>query len=203
MFTGLIREIADINSYRGALLSINATHKPGLGDSIAVNGVCLTVVSLHEGGFALELSSETSKTIATENLRGRAHIEPAMRLVDRVEGHIVQGHVDTVGEITGIEEDGIGRHFIIKPLAGAELLTTKGSIAIDGVSLTINEIMHKRFRVTIIPHTFSNTLFADYTIGRRVNIEYDIIVKSLYELFAKKGWERISWEQVDRMHSLF
>jgi len=94
MFTGLIREFAHVVSYQNNFLTLSAKYKPNIGDSIAVNGICLTVVSLNSDTFTVELSGETRAIIAVENLRGKVHIEPAMAVGDRLEGHIVQGHAD-------------------------------------------------------------------------------------------------------------
>ena len=104
MFTGLIREFAHVVGYEDNLLILQAKHKPSIGDSIAINGVCLTVVSLFDGGFRVELSLETRALIALENLQGKVHMEPALSLNDRLDGHMVQGHVDCLGVLQKIEK---------------------------------------------------------------------------------------------------
>src|SRR3989338_8019645 len=106
MFTGLIREMAQVKSFGGNRLALKAVHKPKLGDSIAINGTCLSVVSIESDGFSVELSPETLKHIAIEKLSGSVHIEPAMMMGDRFEGHIVQGHIDTIGTIREIKNSG-------------------------------------------------------------------------------------------------
>ena len=106
MFTGLIREMAQVKSFGGNRLSLKAAHKPKLGDSIAINGTCLSVVSIESDGVSVELSPETLTHIATEKLSGSVHIEPAMMMGDRFEGHIVQGHIDTIGTIRSITDNG-------------------------------------------------------------------------------------------------
>ncbi|MBN2870635.1 MAG: riboflavin synthase, partial [Campylobacterales bacterium] len=113
MFTGLIREMAQVKSFGGSRLSLKASHRPKLGDSIAVNGTCLSVVSIESDGFSVELSPETLAHIATEKLSGKVHIEPAMAMGDRFEGHIVQGHVDTVGTVRSITDNGNSYDVII------------------------------------------------------------------------------------------
>ncbi len=198
MFTGLVREFGEVVSYQNNYLSIRAKHKAGIGDSIAVNGACLTVVSSFDGGFAVELSLETRNSIASENLKGKLHIEPAMRLSDRVEGHIVQGHIDTIGTIKKIETKENGKDFFIAvPSEYMKFIPPKGSIAVDGVSLTVNESLSEGFRLTIIPHTLDNSLFGEYRVGRRVNIETDILVRSLHHLLGNN--KALSWEQVDKI----
>ena len=142
MFNGLIREIAQVASFSGDLLRLRARYRPALGDSVAVNGACLSVTRLFADGFAVQLSSETASVIAVQNLRGPVHIEPAMRLGERIDGHLIQGHVDAVGEIYKISKLASGVDFFIRaPLHIAPLLAPKGSVAIDGVSLTINEVL--------------------------------------------------------------
>ena len=145
MFNGLIREIAQVASFSGDLLRLRARYRPALGDSVAVNGACLSVTRLFADGFAVQLSSETARVIAVQNLRGPVHIEPAMRLGERIDGHLIQGHVDAVGEIYKISKLPSGVDFFIRaPLHIAPLLAPKGSVAIDGVSLTINEVLAGR-----------------------------------------------------------
>ncbi|OQX73270.1 MAG: riboflavin synthase [Campylobacteraceae bacterium 4484_4] len=198
MFTGLIRETATVEHFSGDLLTIGSDYRPGIGDSVAVNGACLTVVKVGNGSFTVELSPETRALIATENLRGRVHIEPAMQLSDRLEGHIVQGHIDTTGEILRIEKSDNSYDFFIKlDPEFLKFVIPKGSIAIDGVSLTVNDVYRESFRLTIIPHTMQNTLFAEYRPGRRVNIETDMFARYLYRMFGKK--ESLDWETVDRI----
>lgn len=180
---------------------LNAKHKPSIGDSIAVNGACLTVISLTSSGFAVELSHESQKLLAVENYKKRVHIEPAMRLADRFEGHIVQGHVDFVGEIARIDKRARSWDFFISaPKDAMRLIAPKGSIAIDGVSLTINETTPDQFRLTIIPHSLTNTLFEEYAISRRVNIETDLFARYIDHLF---GVKKPSWEEVDKILAIY
>jgi len=142
MFNGLIREIAQVASFSGDSLRLRARYRPALGDSVAVNGACLSVTRLFADGFTVQLSSETARVIAVQNLHGPVHIEPAMRIGDRIDGHLIQGHVDAVGEIYKISKLPSGVDFFIRaPLHIAPLLAPKGSVAIDGVSLTINEVL--------------------------------------------------------------
>jgi len=199
MFTGLIREIATAKSYHNNILTLNAIYKPRLGDSIAVNGICLTVIAISEGGFSVELADETRKIIDLSRLSGKVHIEPAMKMGDRFDGHIVQGHIDTVGKVYKIKKQQNGVDFYIKvdPKYLDEIIP-KGSIAIDGVSLTVNSVYTDSFRLTIIPHTIKNTIIKDYKIGTKVNIETDIFAKYIKHILGFKKDKKTSWDEIDR-----
>ena len=197
MFTGLIRELATVKSMENDFLTLSAEYKPNIGDSIAINGACLTVVKLGNAEFTVELSAETKSLLAVENLQGNVHIEPAMRLSDRLEGHIVQGHVDTVGTIINISKSEKAYDFFIEvPEKFIKFIIPKGSITIDGVSLTVNSVEDNSFRLTIIPHTMENTLFETYQIGSLVNIETDMFARYLYHMFGNKEKE-ISWDTIE------
>jgi riboflavin synthase len=198
MFTGLIRERAKVVSFINNFLTLEAAYKPKIGDSIAVNGVCLTVVKLTKDTFTVELSPETSKKIAVENIKNLVHIEPAMKFNDRLEGHIVQGHIDTVAKVKKIVKNQNSTDFYMEMDRDyMKFVIPKGSITIDGVSLTVNDVFEDSFRVTIIPHTIENTIIKDYKIGTRVNIETDMFARYLYHIFNKKS--SLSWEDIDKM----
>jgi riboflavin synthase len=198
MFTGLIREKAKVVSFANNFLTLQSDYSPKIGDSIAINGICLTVVTINNGQFSVELSPETKKIIAVENLKHFVHMEPAMRLSDRLEGHIVQGHADCVGEVVKIEKKEQSFDFFIKiPEEHIKYVVPKGSITIDGVSLTVNDVYHDSFRLTIIPHTIENTLIKNYTIGTRVNVETDMFARYLYHMF--QGKKSLSWDDVDKI----
>ncbi len=202
MFTGVIREIGRVKNFDKKFLTIEAKHKPNLGDSIAVNGACLSVIKVFKDSFMVELSDETRKIIALENYKERVHIEPAMKLGDRVEGHIIQGHIDTVGTITKIVKNQNSYDFYIEvPKEYIKFIIPKGSIAIDGVSLTINEVFKDSFRLTIIPLTMRDTLFKNYRVGRRVNIETDMFARYIYFMFKKQ--KSLNWEEVEKFQALF
>lgn len=206
MFTGLIREIAQ-TALSGDRLRIKAAYRPKIGDSVAVNGACLTVVALDKEGFSAELSHETQRSIAVENLNARAHIEPAMIMGDRFEGHIAQGHIDFIGSISRIERSGGGWDFFIgAPKEALRLIAPKGSIAIDGVSLTINEVFANSFRLTLIPHSLKNTLFGEYKVNRRVNIETDLFARYTARILDAKSEESaaaLDRRYFDRMTAIF
>ena len=180
MFSGLVREIALVRDYSNHILRLSCSYVPAIGDSIAVNGMCLTVIALHSDGFSLEISAHSASQVAIENYTNKVHIEPALRADSRLDGHFVQGHIDAIGEILAIEPcENQTRFIITAPSQTLPLCIPQGSITIDGISLTISSVQQECFTLTIIPHTFENTLFSTYRIGRRVNIETDVIVRSL------------------------
>ena len=199
MFTGLIREMAEVLSLKNGYLTLKAKYSPKIGDSIAINGACLTVVRISSSTFTVELSPESQKILAMENYIGRVHIEPAMMMGDRFEGHIVQGHVDCLGTIISIKNNGNSTDFYISlPSEYSKYIIPKGSVTIDGVSLTVNEVMKDTFRLTIIPHTVENTLFKKYKVGTKVNLETDMFARYVYNMFkGQKKEEGLTWDKVD------
>ncbi|SUW76996.1 riboflavin synthase [Campylobacter coli] len=203
MFNGLIREIAKVKSYQNNVLNLKANYRPNLGDSVAVNGACLSVTKLHSDGFELELSHESRKHIAVQNLKDKVHIEPALRYGDRIDGHLMQGHIDFIGRLEKIEKDENGVDFYIAlPKEAMKFMARKGSIGIDGVSLTINKIIENGVRLTIIPITFKETLFKEYEIGREINIESDLLARYIYAQMQDKD-KGLSWEEVERIAYLY
>ena len=190
MFNGLIREMAKVEKFANNKLKIISNYIPQIGDSIAINGVCLTATKIFSNGFEVELSPETQKIIPLENYQANkfVHIEPALRFGDRIDGHLIQGHVDAIGEILEIIKDKNSYQVVIKTDSKImKYIAPKGSIAIDGVSLTINEVWSDRFRLTIIPHTFENTLFKYYKIHQKVNIETDMFARYIYHMLKKEN----------------
>jgi len=203
MFTGLIREMATVKSLSNNTLTLQASYKPKMGDSIAINGTCLSVTALSGDGFSVELSPETQSHIALDQLKGKVHMEPAMMMGDRFEGHIVQGHVDTIGAVTQIKNNGNSFDVFVEidPKFTAYVVP-KGSITIDGVSLTVNEVFESSFRLTIIPITMKETLFGTYKRGSRVNIETDMFARYIEHIIAhKKG--ALDWKTVDQISALY
>ena len=205
MFTGLIREIATVKSFVGSTLTVRSKYRANIGDSIAINGACLTVVKVNNDGFSVELSPESQKLLAIENYKKEVHIEPAMMMGDKFEGHIVQGHIDAVGVIQKIVNSGnsydvyinIDKKFI-------SYIVPKGSITIDGVSLTINDVFDDSFRLTIIPHTMKETLFKNYKKGSRVNIETDMFARYVAHIINhQKKSPSLSWNEVDAISASF
>jgi len=206
LFTGLIREVATVKSFAGSKLTIKSKHKAALGDSIAINGACLTVIEVTNDGFAVELSPESQKLLAIENYKNEVHIEPAMMMGDRFEGHIVQGHVDTIGEVEAIKNNGNSYDVFIKvDKKFIPYIVPKGSITIDGVSLTINDVASESFRLTIIPHTMKETLFKNYKKGSRVNVETDMFARYIAHILQHQQASKnsLTWDQVDAIQSSF
>lgn len=205
MFTGLIREIATVKNFVGSTLSIKAEYKGALGDSIAINGACLTVVDVLNDGFSVELSPESQKLLAIENYKGEVHIEPAMMMGDRFDGHVVQGHVDCVGEVTEVKNNGNSYDVFIKlPKKFIAFIIPKGSITIDGVSLTVNDVFDDSFRLTIIPHTMKETLIRNYKKGYRVNIETDMFARYVAHIINHQSKsDGLSWEEIDKISARY
>jgi len=200
MFTGLIREIATVKSYANNILTIQAKHQAGMGDSIAINGICLTVIKVNSDGFSLELGDETRSIIDESKISGKVHIEPAMQLNDRFEGHIVQGHVDCIGKITHMTTRENATDFIISVEPKyINYIVPKGSITIDGISLTVNDVYTDGFRLTIIPHTLKETLMQNYKVGTEVNIETDLFARYIDHILKNRGKKSMSWNDVDSM----
>lgn len=205
MFNGLVREIAKVKSYQNNVLSLIAKHKPNLGDSIAVNGACLSVTQVFANGFAVELSKETRTHIATENLKDRVHIEPALCFGARIDGHLLQGHIDGIGEISRIVPNENGTDFFVKvPKNLQKFMAQKGSVAIDGISLTINEVLENEIRLTLIPLTLKESLFGEYKTGRRVNIESDLLARYVAQMLENKEFKKdMSWQEIDKIAYLY
>jgi len=193
MFTGIIEargRVAAIEPRGGDVrLVIDSANLDlsdvALGDSIAANGVCLTVVELTANGYAVDVSGET---LALTSIGGLApgsgvNLERAMEAGDRFGGHLVSGHVDGLGEVVSRHPDGRSERFRLRaPAALARYIATKGSITIDGTSLTVNKVEGCEFELNIIPHTLEHTIIGSYQPGTRVNIEVDIIARYLERL---------------------
>ena len=202
MFTGLIREIAHVKSFNNTSLTILAKYKPSIGDSVAINGACLTATKILDGAFEVELSHESQKLLAIGNYQDEVHIEPAMTLQDRLDGHILQGHIDCVGEVKSIEDKGHSIDYLITlPKSFIKFVVPKGSIAIDGVSLTVNDVNDENFRLTIIPITLQETLIKNYKVGTKVNIETDMFARYIYHMFKKE--KSLSWDDVDTINAIY
>lgn len=198
MFSGLVRNIGVVRHFSGEKISIESDISPQIGASVAINGICTTVTKYSNRTFEAILSKETRSVVALENLANKVHLEEALRLSDRLDGHIVQGHIDSIGIIESISKNENGFDIIISfDNALAPLIVPKGSIAIDGVSLTINEVQNSTFRLTIIPHTFNETLFHTYKVKRRVNIETDILNRSIFHMLSRLKSKQTTWDSID------
>jgi len=204
MFTGLIREIASVKNYANNILTIQSKHHAKIGDSIAINGICLTVIKVNSDGFELELGDETRSIIDDSKISGKVHMEPAMQLNDRFEGHIVQGHVDCIGTVTHMTTRENATDFIISVEPKyINYIVPKGSITIDGISLTVNDVYHDSFRLTIIPHTLKETLLQDYKVGTQINIETDLFARYIEHILKNRGKKSMSWNDVDNIQMHF
>ena len=194
MFTGLIEEVGQIDSLQkksdGMLLYVKAKkilEDAKLGDSIAVNGVCLTVVDIKNDKVAFELSNET---INRSNFRyakigNYVNLERALKASDRLGGHIVQGHVDTTGKIVEMKNLGSHTELLLQiPHEYKSLVIEKGSIAVDGISLTINYVLNDKISINIIPHTLENTNLKYKKAGDLVNLEFDIFGKYILKFIS-------------------
>ena len=195
--------MAEVTSFANNILTLKADYSPKIGDSIAINGACLTAIKISDNTFSVELSPESQKTLAMGNYSGLVHMEPAMMMGDRFEGHIVQGHVDCIGEISDIRDNGNSTDFFIKiPKEYLKFVIQKGSITVDGISLTVNDVftLSNSFRLTIIPHTIENTLFKTYQVNSKVNIETDMFARYVYNVFNKTDEKnKLSWDDVDKV----
>ncbi|HEX5306117.1 MAG TPA: riboflavin synthase [Dyella sp.] len=158
-----------------------------LGDSIAVSGVCLTAVTLDAHGFGADVSNETLSLTTLGQLKAGdpVNLEKALRLADRLGGHLVSGHVDGVGKVVSITPDGRSQRWTFEvPAAIARYIAAKGSVCIDGTSLTVNEVSGARFGVNLIPHTVEHTAFHARRVGDAVNIEVDVIARYVERLIG-------------------
>lgn len=187
MFSGIIADVGIIKHARdrsGGLRLTVGTSALGLddvkvGDSIAVNGVCLTVVGLEADAFTVDVSRETLNcTVGLEHQGRHVNLEKALRLSDRLGGHLVSGHVDGVGEVVAFEDIGESWRLAVRaPQALAKYITPKGSVTINGVSLTVNNVAGSEFDVNLIPHTLEVTTLHELQAVARVNLEIDLIAR--------------------------
>ena len=194
MFTGLIEEggrVAAIRpGERGARLEVEASvvlDGLELGDSVAVNGTCLTAVEIGPSGFAVDCVAETLRRTALGGLApgDRVNLERPMRLGDRLDGHLVQGHVDGVGTVRSATPEGESTVLeVAAPEALLRYVVEKGSIAVDGVSLTVAGRLPDAFTVALIPHTMAVTTLGPQAVGRAVNLEVDVVAKYVESLAA-------------------
>lgn len=198
MFTGIIEgvgRIAALESQGGDVrLTIGAGTLPfedvRLGESIAVNGVCLTVIAFDASGFQADASTETLSLTTLGGLRVGApvNLERAMRPTDRLGDHLVSGHVDGVGRVLSVREDARAQRWrFAAPASLSKYIAKKGSICVDGVSLTVNEVDDEGFEVALIPHTVAHTAFAQAKVGDAVNLEIDLVARYVERLLAGRA----------------
>lgn len=197
MFTGIVEAVGTLTAITPKGEDISVTVEVGkldmsdvkLGDSIATNGVCLTVVDFSSTSYTADLSIETlQKTGFTDYQAGdKVNLEKAMLPTTRFGGHIVSGHVDGVGEI--VERNMVGRaieFWVSMPEEIAKYVAEKGSITVDGISLTVNDLRKNAFRLTIVPHTGEETTIADFHVGRKVNLEVDVLARYMERLLTSQ-----------------
>lgn len=193
MFTGIIEAIGTIRALSPKGGDVRVYVETGkldlgdvkLGDSIAVNGVCLTAVELPGNGFWADVSRETLACSAFIDLKigSKVNLEKALTPTSRLGGHLVSGHVDGVGEVISREDNARAVQFKIRaPRELAKYIALKGSITVDGTSLTVNGVNGAEFELTIVPHTLGETVMADYHAGRQVNLEVDLLARYLERL---------------------
>ncbi|MGY8784106.1 MAG: riboflavin synthase [Pseudomonadales bacterium] len=193
MFTGIIEAIGSVAKLQQLGSDWRLTIDTGkldlsdvvLGDSIAVNGCCLTVVELKENIFSADVSNESMRCTALGEFKDgtRVNLEKAMLASGRLGGHIVSGHVDGVGSLVELSEDGASVRLVYEaPKEIAKYIAAKGSVCIDGTSLTVNEVSGQKFTVNVIPHTQAETIIGDYKVDQNVNLEVDLIARYLERL---------------------
>lgn len=193
MFTGIIEAIGTVRDMQPKGGDLRLTINTGklvmvdvaLGDSIAVNGVCLTVIAFDGNSFSADVSRETLSLTSLGNLnRGsKVNLEKALTLQTRLGGHLVSGHVDGLGEIISRHDDARSVRFSIRAPGGlAKYIAAKGSITVDGTSLTVNKVDGSTFELNIVPHTLQETIIADYRSGSKVNLEVDVLARYLERL---------------------
>jgi riboflavin synthase len=193
VFTGLVMDLGEVRAVDdtadGVRMRIGTTLAPEIspGDSVAVNGVCLTAVDVLDDGFTADVMRETVRRSSLGAHRGVVNLELPLRPSDRLGGHVVQGHVDGTGVVAGVEEDGFARRVRVEPEDEGLLryVVEKGSIAVDGVSLTVAALDGSGFEVSLIPETLERTTLGSTEPGARVNLEVDVLAKYVESLLAR------------------
>jgi riboflavin synthase alpha subunit len=181
MFTGIVRERAKVNSFDGGRLVVETALDAEVGDSVAVDGVCLTVAAADDGRLAFDVVQETVSR--TKPFGREVNLEPALRAGEPLGGHYVQGHVDGVGEIRSVAPEGEGSRVWIDALESLlRYLVEKGSVTVEGVSLTVAELDARGFAVALVPHTLQATTLGALGPGDRVNLETDVLAKYVERL---------------------
>jgi riboflavin synthase len=192
VFTGIVREVGMVAAFDGSRLVVGAPETAGgvaVGDSVSVAGVCLTVVEAGEGRLAFDVVPETLSRTALGGLAAddRVNLESALRVGDPLGGHVVQGHVDAVGRIRSVAPEGDSRRvWVDAPETIVRYCLEKGSIAVDGVSLTVAALDDDGFEVALIPHTLSVTTLGGLEPGDEVNLEVDVLAKVVERLLAAR-----------------
>jgi riboflavin synthase len=192
MFTGIVREVGKVVAFDGSRLVVAAPETAagaGIGDSVSVAGVCLTVVSSEAGKLAFDVVPETLSRTALGRLEpaDSVNLEPSLRVGDPLGGHVVQGHVDAVGRVRSVAPEGDGRRvWLDGPESVVRYCLEKGSVAVDGVSLTIAALDDEGFEVALVPHTLTVTTLGRLEPGTEVNLEADVLGKVVERLLAAR-----------------
>lgn len=192
MFTGIVREVGTVAAFDGSRLLVTSPEteaEVAVGDSVSVAGVCLTVVPTGDGGLAFDVVPETLSRTALGGLEAgdSVNLEPSLRVGDPLGGHVVQGHVDAVGRVRSITPEGESRRvWFDAPEAIVRYCLEKGSIAVDGVSLTVAALDDDGFEVALIPHTLTVTTLGGLEPGDEVNLEADVLAKVVERLVAAR-----------------
>ncbi len=197
MFTGIIQDLGKISRVveRGGDVRLTIAtsaldmSRVGVGDSVAVNGACLTALEPNDREFSADVSRETLAVTSLRHVRAGTpvNLEPSLRMGDGLDGHLVSGHVDAVAKVKSLKNDGRSWRVRIElPADLAHFVAAKGSITVDGVSLTVNDVTASDFGVNIIPHTFTQTLFQHYRVGTLVNLEVDLVARYTARLIGKR-----------------
>lgn len=195
MFTGIIEAIGQLTSLKkvGGDLSVTVTstaldlNDVKLGDSIATNGVCLTVVAINNDGFVADVSNETLSLtgFGQYKIGQKVNLEKALMPTSRLGGHLVSGHIDGVATVVAIEQNARATdYWLSAPHALLKYIPYKGSVCIDGISLTVNGIEEDRFKLTIVPHTAQQTTIVDFKVGSQVNLEVDQLARYMERLLS-------------------
>jgi len=198
MFTGIVEATGYIESmvrtggdYRVSIQSGNLDLTDvQLGDSIATNGVCLTVVELNSNGYVADVSNETINNTGFAHYQSgqTVNLEKAMLPTTRFGGHIVSGHVDALGQIAAIVDNGRAKDIWVNaPADLMKYIVKKGSITVDGISLTVNDVETKQFKLTIVPHTAQQTTLSQAQVGTKVNLEIDVVARYVEKLISKQS----------------
>jgi riboflavin synthase len=191
VFTGLVREVGAVVAFDGGRLTVEApetAHGANLGDSVAIDGVCLTVVACDDSSLSFDAVPETlARTSLGALAQGsQVNLEPALRAGDALGGHYVQGHVDGVGSVRSVEPEGDGTRMTFDaPPDILRYVVEKGSIAVQGTSLTVAAVDERGFEVALIPHTLAATTLGALQPGDRVNLEADVLAKYVEKLLSR------------------
>ena len=181
MFTGIVREVGRVVSFDGSRLVVETSVEAGVGESMSIDGVCLTVVRGQAGRLTFDVVPETLARV--KPFSQEVNVEPALRAGDPLGGHYVQGHVDAIGRVQSVEAEGDSlRVFVEAPAEILRYCVEKGSVAVDGVSLTVAELAEDAFAVALVPHTLDGTTLSRLAPGQEVNLEADVLAKYVERL---------------------